>query len=312
MSSQNATASIYIWHQPIDVDFAEKLATDLRNSNIIVFLPETGSQKISFNTIGWRLSHSDCVIFLFSENTRKNEALRNDVRKILRKNNLGLIPAIIDAQGYKKIPILLKFIPTLNFHQNYTATLLALQTAIEQRNTDIYWARRNQVPIWLAPIHWGIEHFRGYLTMRPLTFCWRITVENLIVSLVTTGLILFFLEPVTRTNLQGLTAGSILWSIIIVGPIIETLIFQVVPIFLARLVGIEFFGQVLLSMGLFAIPHFTRSIGAGIGAGLIGGFYSAFTYVHWRQKSLWTAFWVTALSHGLYNLAIFAMIVGEY
>ena len=65
---------------------------------------------------------------------------------------------------------------------------------------------------------------------------------------------------------------------------------------------------------LYRSPFFTlqEALVLGLEQELLAGFYSSFTYVRWRQKSLWTAFWVTALSHGLYNLAIFSMVLGNY
>jgi uncharacterized membrane protein len=100
--------------------------------------------------------------------------------------------------------------------------------------------------------------------------------------------------------------------VIVISPIIETVILQALPVFVVKHLGLKFIGQIIFSIIPFAVLHFSRSIGAGIGAGFIGGFYSAFTFTHWRQKSLWTAFWVTALSHGLYNFAIFSMMIGEF
>jgi hypothetical protein len=85
-----------------------------------------------------------------------------------------------------------------------------------------------------------------------------------------------------------------------------------IPVIIARVFRFRFFGQILFSVIPLSLLHFSRSIGAGIGGGVIGGFYSAFTYVHWQEKSTWTAFWVTALSPCLYNLAIFAMVIGDY
>jgi hypothetical protein len=119
-------------------------------------------------------------------------------------------------------------------------------------------------------------------------------------------------QPTPRTNLENISASTYVWSIIIFGPIIETVVLQALPVYIARLIGLKFTGQILFSIIPFAILHFSRSLSAGIGAGIIGGFYSAFTYVHWRTKSTWTALWVTAFSHGLYNLALFAMLIGEF
>ena len=92
----------------------------------------------------------------------------------------------------------------------------------------------------------------------------------------------------------------------------ETFLLQVIPVTIARLFRLNYFGQMLFSVIPFAALHFTRSVGAGIGAGIIGGFYSAFTYVHWRTKSSWKAFWVTAFSHCLYNLVLFVMLIEEF
>jgi len=112
--------------------------------------------------------------------------------------------------------------------------------------------------------------------------------------------------------LENITASNYLWSIIVLGPVVETIVLQALPVFVARSFGLQYLGQMLFSIIPFAFLHFTRSIGAGIGAGIIGGFYSAFTYVHWRDKSVFTAIWVTAFSHCLYNLALFAMLIGEF
>ena len=60
---------------------------------------------------------------------------------------------------------------------------------------------------------------------------------------------------------------------------------QSFPIFLARVLGAGFRGQVLVFTVVFAIVHFFSGVGTGIAAGIIGGFYSAFTYAHWRETS---------------------------
>ena len=119
-------------------------------------------------------------------------------------------------------------------------------------------------------------------------------------------------QPPPRTNLENITASTYLWMIIFLGPIVETILLQAIPVFIARMLGFRFIGQMFFSIIPFAALHFTRSISAGVGAGIIGGFYSAFTFIHWQSKSTWTAFWVTAFSHCLYNLAVFAMLIGEF
>jgi hypothetical protein len=92
-------------------------------------------------------------------------------------------------------------------------------------------------------------------------------------------------------------------------PIIETLIFQAFPVWIARKCKASFSVQVLASLVPFTLAHTGEDLGTPIGAGLVGGFYLAFTYAHWRAQSRWTAFWTTALSHALHNGAVFAVII---
>jgi hypothetical protein len=41
---------------------------------------------------------------------------------------------------------------------------------------------------------------------------------------------------------------------------------------------------------------------------VLGGFYHAFTYAHWRETSFRSALWLTAGSHALHNLTLIAII----
>jgi len=88
---------------------------------------------------------------------------------------------------------------------------------------------------------------------------------------------------------------------VVVAPVLETLLLQALPVWIARLCKSGSSGQVIVSVVPFTISHAIEGIGTGIAAGLLGGFYFAFTYVHWRERSRWQAFWVTAVSHAIYN-----------
>lgn len=59
--------------------------------------------------------------------------------------------------------------------------------------------------------------------------------------------------------------------------------------------------QILASLIPFTLAHLPEGVAVGIGAGLIGGFYLAFNYVHWREKSMWTALWTTTVAHAIRN-----------
>ena len=108
---------------------------------------------------------------------------------------------------------------------------------------------------------------------------------------------------------QGLSCGrwfldSILIAVlaaVLIAPVVETILAQALPIFVVRKFGGSFRVQIIISTVIFAVCHFSESAAVGISAGVIGGFYFAFTYAHWREKSRWASFWVTATSHAIHN-----------
>ena len=156
---------------------------------------------------------------------------------------------------------------------------------------------------------WVTEHFRGYRRRNPWSFCWRITIEGFLVT-AGVAILLSFLDSSTRTDLEGLEPEVLFVTIVLIGPIFETLTLQAFPVSVARHLGLGFRGQILMSVIPFAALHFPAGFSAGVAAGVIGGFYSAFTYAHWREHSSWTAFWVTTVSHAVHNLLAFVMITG--
>ena len=312
--SEKNNFSIFLWFVPADSTLAKDLASDLVSNGVDVYpaIKAVNSEKPIFDPTDWQLSKSEIIVFLLSKNSIRSPTLIPEIEKVLRRKEVVVLPAFIEDIPDKDLPTLLKFIRPLRINQDSKGWGKSLLDEINRKrlgtsNKQFSLRQYLENPLWII-----IGHFRRYLTLPPLTFCWQITIENLIVSLSITGIILVFFQPNMRTNLDSLTAGNFLWMVIILGPIIETVALQMIPVFIARVIGLQFIGQMALSIVPFALLHFSRSVGAGIGAGVIGGFYSAFTYVHWRSKSFWTAFWTTTFSHCLYNLAIFAMIVGDY
>jgi hypothetical protein len=153
-----------------------------------------------------------------------------------------------------------------------------------------------------------IRHFQRYRQRKPWAFCWRISIEGLLVSLLC-ALVLFVLFPEMEREIPDWDMGTTFLVIVVIAPIGETLLFQALPIYVARKFNAPFNRQIIISMAIFAGLHFLEGIPTGIAAGLVGGFYFAFTYTHWREKSMWTAFWVTAVSHAFNNSVAFAFIV---
>jgi hypothetical protein len=313
-SGNQSKPSIYLWHHASDSNFARILTAKLRSRGLVVFSSQKGegSGHATFDPTERQMSKSDCILFLLSQESIYHPNLTSNVEKAMRRENVFVFPAYLENIKFQDLPPLLQFIQPINFFQDYAKAVRILVDEINRRGKGQPSKLLIPQQFWLRPVWKLSRHFKRYLTLPPLTFCWQITVENLIVSMSITGLIIFIFQPQARTNLANISASQFLWLVIILSPIIETLFFQMIPVELLRRNGVNFYGQIFFTMVPFAILHFTRSIGTGIGAGIIGGFYSSFAYVHWRQKSLWTAFWVTALSHGLYNLAIFSMVIGDY
>ncbi len=156
-------------------------------------------------------------------------------------------------------------------------------------------------------------HFAAHRQRGRWSFFWRTSLESLVATFAIALFASIFVDLGERTALHRLSA----WQLIVFGcvgaPLVETVLLQTLPVALMRAWGQRFWIQVVASAGLFAAPHFGESLGTGLGTGLAGGFYFAFTYVHWREKSLSHAFWMTAGSHAARNaLAVAALLLMKY
>ena len=101
----------------------------------------------------------------------------------------------------------------------------------------------------------------------------------------------------------------ILFEVAIVAPFFETLMLQTLPVALARLLRASFTTQLIAAWIPFALLHFFLGPTVGVSAGLIRGFYFGFTYTHWCQRSKWTAFWTTSVSHMINNFILISIIL---
>lgn len=152
------------------------------------------------------------------------------------------------------------------------------------------------------------RHFEKHRRRRPWNFCWRVSLEGLLVSMVVLAPLSCLLDLEEREFMKLPIAGM-LFVLLIIAPVFETLLLQALPIALCRLFRGSFRAQILASLIPFTLLHMLEGIGVGIGAGLIGGFYLAFTYAHWAEKSHWTALWTTTVSHFLRNLVPAVVLV---
>jgi hypothetical protein len=154
---------------------------------------------------------------------------------------------------------------------------------------------------------WLIRHFQRYRQRGPWAFCWRISIEGLLAT-VLCALVLTFLFPELDREFPDWDPATMFMIIVVLAPIFETLLLQALPIYIARKFKAPFGRQVIISMAIFAGLHFLDGVAAGLCAGMTGGFYFAFTFAHWRDKSRWTAFWITAVSHAFNNFVAFVAI----
>lgn len=165
-----------------------------------------------------------------------------------------------------------------------------------------------------------LKHFNTYNKRTPWSFCWRMSLESFAISFV---LALFLIALAVLAGFSILDAGEdlviggtefdfyleLFFSWVLLAPIIETIFLQALPVFLTKLFSSSEKWQIIVTSIVFAVPHFLIGIIPGIAAGIVGGIYFAFAYVHWRKDSHWRAFWVTALGHGINNGITFLGIV---
>lgn len=98
---------------------------------------------------------------------------------------------------------------------------------------------------------------------------------------------------------------------VILAPVLETLLFQQVPILLARRFGMPLLLQFALGTIPFAATHFETGLVSGAAAGIVGGVTLSLAYITFVSQSKMKAFVVTAATHSLHNLVPFAMYARE-
>lgn len=145
---------------------------------------------------------------------------------------------------------------------------------------------------------WIKKHFQKYQERSPWDFCWRISVECFVVSL-TVGFLLDAMGLASSAPNYEFKNYLVLWMVFVVGAILETVIFQVLPVWISRKFKASFSIQVLSSVIFFAAANALLGVHHFLSIGIFGGFYLAFTYVHWRTKGFRIAFWITAGSYGI-------------
>lgn len=114
-------------------------------------------------------------------------------------------------------------------------------------------------------------------------------------------------DEVTNTILE-LANNYRFLLLVIVTPLIETILLQLIPVEVARRFSNRFWPQVLPSWLLFAALHFPNSLQSGFSAGIVGGWYFALTYYLFRSKSTLHASTATFILHASTNFIVLSWL----
>lgn len=98
---------------------------------------------------------------------------------------------------------------------------------------------------------------------------------------------------------------------VVIGPPIETFLFQQLPISLARRFRMPMGLQFAMGSIPFAALHFGSGILTGLAGGVVGGVIFTLAYLTFVSQSKAKAFVITATIHSLHNLVPFIMYSRE-
>lgn len=155
-----------------------------------------------------------------------------------------------------------------------------------------------------AAIQTHIERHRGRSV---LGFVACVGFEIAVVAFVVRAL----LAPVVddpETLIRPSISLSMLLVTGLIAPFCETLLLQGIPIELTRLFKGTPTSAFIMSAASFFACHLLGGLGAGLSAGLIGGSYLSFAYLHWRRRSQTAAVAVTFGTHAVANAIIAAAL----
>lgn len=137
----------------------------------------------------------------------------------------------------------------------------------------------------------------------PRQYWWRAGLEMLALTLVISELV-SLLIPETRTLEVD---HHVLVYMVLIAPFAETLLMVTLPASLARLFSGGKRLRFLAIFMTFTLLHYSNNLNSMLSAGLIGGLYYGFTYIHWHPRSKALAFWMPVAMHGCHNGVLVAL-----
>lgn len=156
------------------------------------------------------------------------------------------------------------------------------------------------------PIH---KHFSQLAGRAKWPFLWRTWLEAVILAYVVAQIAELFFPAGPRSDLAEMTLLGLLGLVLFLGPLFETLAFQCIPLEVTSTLRVRHSLRFLFSIVPFALGHHFAGMATVLGAGIVAGFYFAFTYERWRKESLFVAVAMTFLLHSSFNLvAVLGML----
>ncbi len=161
-----------------------------------------------------------------------------------------------------------------------------------------------QLSFFRSVYKYFIDHFKNYRNMNVWAFFWRISMEVILLAILFGMGISYFFSKYCKDPFRAIPFPVfIVWGIV-VAPIIETGLFQTIPISVSRRFKLHFNIQVLSGILLFALVHIAQGALIGFVSGVIGGFYLSFSYSVWIERKSRIAFLMTAGIHSIYNFVL--------
>ena len=145
-------------------------------------------------------------------------------------------------------------------------------------------------------------HFARLAKVGKWSFLWRTWLDAVLLAYIV-GIAAQTVFPAgPRSDLATMPLIGLLALVLVVGPLWETIVFQCLSLELTKALRVRRTIRVAFSVVPFALLHRFAGIPAVVSAGIVGGFYFAFTYERWRTESLIVAVGMTFLLHSSYNL----------
>jgi membrane protease YdiL (CAAX protease family) len=141
-------------------------------------------------------------------------------------------------------------------------------------------------------------------------FFWRAWLHAVVVAYAVGNLAHLMFPAGRREDLASKSAFDLCLLVLVIGPVVETVFFQFLPLEFTRAANARRWIRIGVSVIPFALMHHFAGVPTVVAAGFVGGVFFAFTYERWRSESIVVALLMTFLLHSSFNLVgVVAMLL---